>query len=127
MSSGDISVEPVRGHKIEDYFVTDLDPRNDENRPGLTSGSVAEERQEVSSKNTIDEMADAITGGNDIGFWSANAAEKMRECRLKNKTGSLNIVVRSYFLTMMFHNTDKTERTEMHKSSSSPQPQRRSR
>ena len=48
--------------------VTDLDPRNDENRPSLNSGAAAEERQDVSSQNTIDEMANAITGGNDIGL-----------------------------------------------------------
>jgi len=36
--------------------VTDLDLSNDENRPSLTSSAVAGERQEVSSKNTIDEM-----------------------------------------------------------------------
>jgi len=45
-----------------------LDLRNDENRSSLTSGAVAEERQDVSSKNTIDEMADAITGSNDISL-----------------------------------------------------------
>jgi len=67
-SSGDISAEPVRGHKIEEHVVTDLDVHNDENRPSLTSSAVAEERQEGSSKNTIDELADAITGGNDIGL-----------------------------------------------------------
>jgi len=66
-SSGDISAELVRGQNIEDV-VTDLDLRNDENRPSLTSGVVAEERQEVSSKSTIGEMTDAITGGNDIGL-----------------------------------------------------------
>jgi len=49
--------------------VTDLDLRNDANRPSLTSNAVAEERQDVSSKNTTDEMADAITGGNDAGLW----------------------------------------------------------
>jgi len=69
-SSGDISVEPARGQKIEEYIVTDLDVRNDENRLNLTSGAAAEERQDVSSKSTIDEMADAITGGNDIGLWA---------------------------------------------------------
>jgi len=46
-SSGDISTEPVRGQKIEEHLVTDLDLRNDENRPSLTSGTVAEERQNV--------------------------------------------------------------------------------
>ena len=67
-SSGDISAEPVRGHKIGEHAVTDLDVRNDENRPSLTSSAVAEERQEASSKNTIDALADAITEGNDIGL-----------------------------------------------------------
>ena len=45
--------------------MTNLDLSNDENRPRLTSSAAAEGRQDVSSKNTIDEMADAITGGND--------------------------------------------------------------
>jgi len=47
----------------------------DENTRGLISGAVAEERQEVSSKYTIDKMADAITRGNEIGLWSANIPE----------------------------------------------------
>ena len=55
-SSGDISAKPVRGQKIE--VGADLDLRNDDNRPSLASGAVAEERQEVSSKNTIDEFSD---------------------------------------------------------------------
>jgi len=42
-SSGDISAEPARGQKIEEHVVTDLDLRNDENKPSLTSGAVAEE------------------------------------------------------------------------------------
>jgi len=69
-SSGDISAEPVRGQKIEEGVVTDLRVYllNDENRRSLTSGTVAQERQEVSSINTIDEMADPIIGGNDIGL-----------------------------------------------------------
>ena len=45
-SSGDISEEPVRGQKIE--VGTDLDLRNDDNVPSLTSGAAAEERQKVS-------------------------------------------------------------------------------
>ena len=71
--------------------MTDLDLRNNENRPSLTNSAVAEERQDVWSKNTKDEMADAITGGNDIGlwaFWLANVPEKMREYWLKYETGS---------------------------------------
>jgi len=70
--------------------VTDLDLRNVETSSSLTS-SAAEERQDVSSKNTIDEMADAITGGNDIGLWAlwpANIPEKMQEYWLKYETGS---------------------------------------
>jgi len=66
-SSAGISADPVRGEKTEEHVVTDLDLRNDEHGP-LTSNAAAEERQEVSSKNTIDEMADAITVGNYIGL-----------------------------------------------------------
>ena len=48
-SSGDISVEPARGQKIEEHVVTDLDVRSDDNnRPSLISGSAPDERQEVS-------------------------------------------------------------------------------
>jgi len=74
-SSGDISAEPVRGQKIEEHVGIDLYVRNDENRPSLTSGAAAEERQEV-SKNTIDDLSDAIAGGKDIGIWSSNIPEK---------------------------------------------------
>jgi len=77
-SSGDISAEPVRGQKIEEH-VTDLDVRNDDSRLSLTSGAAAEERQEVVSKNTIDELSDAITGGKDICLRSSNTPGKMRE------------------------------------------------
>jgi len=55
--------------------------RNDENRPSLTSRAVAKERQDVSSKNTVDEMANGITGANVIGVWAlspANTPEKMQ-------------------------------------------------
>jgi len=44
-SSGDISAEPVRG-QITDVGIG-LDVPNDENRPSLNSGVVAEERQEA--------------------------------------------------------------------------------
>jgi len=100
-STGDISAEPVRGQKIEEHVVTDLDVRNDDDRPGLTSGAVAEEGREVSSENTIDELVDAITGGKDIGFWSSNIPEKMRGYWLKKQ--------KLFFLNMMFHNAEKTE------------------
>jgi len=64
----DICAELARGQKIEEHVVTDLDLRNDENRPSWTSGALAEERQEISSKITIDTMAEVITGGNDVGL-----------------------------------------------------------
>jgi len=75
-SSGDISAEPARGQKIEEHVLTDLDLRNDDNRPSLTSGAAAEERQEVVSKNTTNELSDAIIGGSDVGLWSSNIPEK---------------------------------------------------
>jgi len=58
----------VRGEKIEEHIVTDLYLYNQENRPSLTSSAVAE-HQDVSLKNTIDEIAEAITGSNDVSFW----------------------------------------------------------
>jgi len=88
-SSGGISAEPVRGQKIEECVVTDLYLRNHEKRP--SSSAVAKGRQDVSLKNTIDEIADAITGGNNIGLpflWPASISEKMREYWLKYETGS---------------------------------------
>jgi len=51
-SSRDISAELVRGQKIEEHVVTDVDLRYDDNRPSLTSSAAAEECQDVSSKNT---------------------------------------------------------------------------
>jgi len=89
-SPAEISAEPVKGQKIEEHVVTDFDLRNDENNV-VTSSAVAEERQDVSSKNTIDEMADVITGGNDIGLWAlwpANIPDKMWEYGLKFETGT---------------------------------------
>ena len=66
--------------------MTDLDVRNDDDsRPSLTSGAAAEERQDISSINTIDELSDAITGGIYIGLWSSNTPEKTREYWLKNE------------------------------------------
>ena len=60
--------------------MTDLDLRNDENRPSLTSSAVAEERQDVTSKHTADEMADAFTGGNDVGLWALWPANIPQNC-----------------------------------------------
>jgi len=86
-SSGYISAEAARGQKIEEHVITDLDQHNDENRSSLISSAVAEERQDVSSKN-------AITGGNNIGLWAlwplwpANIPEQIREYWLKHETGS---------------------------------------
>ena len=85
-SSGDISAEPVRGQKFEEHVVTDLNLRNDENRPSLTSCAAAEKLQDVSSKNTIDELADAVTGGNGIGLWSSKLSEKCGNIGWKTKS-----------------------------------------
>ena len=84
VTSGDITAESVRGQKIEEHVVTDLDVRNDDNRPSLTSGS-AKECQEVSSRNTTDELSDAFTGGKAIGLWSSNIPETMQEYCVKNE------------------------------------------
>ena len=49
------------------------------NRPSLTSSVVVEEHQDVSLKNTIDEMADATTGGKVIclcALWPVNIPEQ---------------------------------------------------
>jgi len=88
-SSGDISAEPVRGQKIVEHVTLRSTQLDDENRPSLTSGAVAGKRQ-VSSENTVDEMADAITAYNDIGLWSTNIPEEMKYW-LKNETGSLTL------------------------------------
>jgi len=91
----------------------DGDLRNDENRPSLTSSAVAEERQYApSSKNTIHGMADAITGGNDIGLcalWPANIPEKMWEYWLKYEKDSFWSCGEKSFYNMMFHNTATTK------------------
>jgi len=92
--------------------VADLDLRNDEYRSSLTSSAVAEERQDVSSKNTIDGMADAITGGNDIGLWAlwpASIPGKYGNIGWNLKQVLFDIVMKSHFWHMMFHNTEKTE------------------
>jgi len=52
--------------------LTSLDVRNDDNRPSLTSSAAADYRQEVSSKNTVDELTDAIFEDIDIGLWLPN-------------------------------------------------------
>jgi len=72
-----LSTTAVRGQKIEEHVVPDLDARNDDSRPSITSGAAAaEEGQDVSSINTMGELFDAITGGKDIGLWSSNIPEK---------------------------------------------------
>ena len=90
----------------------DWDLRNDENRPSLTSGAVAEERQELSSKNTIGEVADAITGDDDIGLWPTGQPIYRKKCEnvgWNMKQVLFDIVMKSHFWNMMFHNTEKTE------------------
>jgi len=75
-SSGDISAEPVRGQKIKEQVVTDLDVLNHANRPSLTSLVAAEECQEISSENAIDELAVATIRGKNIGLWLCNMPKK---------------------------------------------------
>jgi len=78
-SIGDISAEPVRGQKIEEHVVTDIDVRNDDSRPSLTSGTAADERQDVSSINTIDEQngrQKVVNRGLYVCVWGA-----LRSCR----------------------------------------------
>jgi len=90
----------VRGQNIEERVVIDLDLHNDENRLTLTSSAVAEERQDVSSKNTIDEMANAITAGNDSDLWAlwpANIPEKYRNIGWNMKQVLSDIVTKSHF------------------------------
>jgi len=84
-SSEGISAESVRGQKIEEHVRINLDVGYVTMRIDLvlTSGAVAEERQEVSLKNAIDELAGTITGGKDIGLWLSNVPENLREYWLK--------------------------------------------
>jgi len=87
----------------------------------LTSSAAAEKRQDISSKNTTDELADAVTGGNGIGLRSSITTEKMREYWLKNET---------LFLKIWCSTTQKRQKLVAeihHKSYSPPEPQRRSR
>jgi len=44
--------------------------------------------QDVSSKNTIDQMADPIAESNDIGLWPVSIPEKVWEYWLKYETDS---------------------------------------
>jgi len=39
----------------------------------------------ATKKNTINELSDTITGGKDIGLWSSNIPENIREYLLKNE------------------------------------------
>jgi len=58
--------------KSKNMLLQVLDVRNDDNRPSLTSSAAADYRQEVSSKNTVDELTDAIFEDIDIGLWLPN-------------------------------------------------------
>ena len=98
--------------KIEEHVVTDLDLCKNEKRPSSTSSTVAEERQDASSKNTIDEMADGITWGNDIGLWalwSANIPAKCGNIGWNMKQVLSDIAMKRHFWNVMLHNTEKTE------------------
>jgi len=96
-SSGDIFAQPVRVQKIGDYAVTDLHLRKDS--PSLSSGAapLVEELQAKSSKNTIDEMVDAVTSGNAIGLRPAIMPGKMREYWLKMKQVLSHTAMKNYF------------------------------
>jgi len=99
--------------------VTDLDLRNDENRSSLTSGTApVAERQEESSKNTIDQLADATTGGNDIGLWPANIPERMREHWLKkwnrfSLTLRRNVIFKPWCSTTQKRNSSRNSTTSL--------------
>ena len=57
-------------------------------------------------------MADATTWGNDIGLWtlwSAKIPEKCGNIGWNMKQVLFDIVMKSHFENMMFHNTEKTE------------------
>jgi len=85
--------------------VINLDLRKDENRHSLTSSTAAEERQDVSSKNTTDEMSDPINGGNNVCFcalWPANIPEKSGNIGWNMKQVLFDIVMKSHFLNMVF-------------------------
>ena len=61
-------------------------------------------------------MADAITGGNDIGLWSANIPEKCRNIDWKMTQVLFDVVMESYFWTMLFHNQKRKKLvTEMNR------------
>jgi len=93
--------------------------RNDDNRPSLTSGA-AKERQDVSSINTIDELSDAITGGN----------MSVSGHLIYRKNAGILVGKRKVIFKTRYSTTQKREKlvTEMHhKSYATPEPQRRSR
>jgi len=74
-------------------------------------------------------MADAITGGNDIGLWSSNTPEEMQKHWLKTETGSLWHCDEKLFVIhdVPQHRKDRNSSMEMlHKSYLSPEPKRRS-
>jgi len=88
-----------------------VDLCNDENWPSPSSSAVIDV-QVASRKNTRDEMADAITGGNDIGLralWPANIPEKCGKIGWNMKQLLFDIVIKSNFWNMIFHKTKKAE------------------
>jgi len=76
-------------------------------------------------------MAEAITGGNDIGLWAlwpANIPKKMREYSLNYETGSFSNCDEKSFLKhgVPQHKRQKLVTVMYRKSYSSPEPQWRS-
>ena len=70
-------------------------------------------------------MADAITGGNNIGLWPVSVPEKMREYLLKYETGSLWHCDEKSFSKQDVpqHREDKNFHGNDHNSYSSPESQ----
>jgi len=126
-SSEDISAEPVRGQKIEEHVVTDLDLRNYENRPMFNQWCSSR------TSRSIIEKSDRWDGWRYHGrqryrSLTSHYTGKMREYWSKNETGTF-----WHCNEKLFSNRDvpqqKWQKLVMamyHKSYSSPEPQRRS-
>jgi len=99
-SSGEISAELLGGQIIEEHVVTGLDILNGKNRLSLTSGAVAEEPQEVSSKSRIDEIAGAISLSLEAKIVVSSQLiyqKKYRNIGWKMTQVLFDIVMKSYF------------------------------
>jgi len=99
----------VRGQKIEEHAVTDLVLRSNENKPSLTSGAApaAEERQEASSKYTLDVMASTIIGVKDICLWvvniTTNAGLLVKKLNRYSSTLRQKVIFKPWYPTTEMH------------------------